>query len=248
MNAPEIRFNDDRLARFSPIFEGDAVGLGLVGLDAETTLTDAEGLDILAENRSVGPQVKDITAGGMGGPLPFRDSLQQRLDLLHLKPEDLDVLHAVYAERAFSGVGSAVERIRELAAKVVVISGGFTRALMPFAVKLGFDPRDVHALTLGEDGQASEHLLLNPRGKRLVFDQLLQGLEGSSRQLHAMVGDGMTDAEVASDDTVFISVGDRSKVLERADISVPDISFVPEAIQALFARFGLTLQRDEAAK
>ncbi len=110
----------------------------LVIMDFDGTLVDGETIDILAELAGVEEEVARITEMAMKGELEFEEALKRRVRLLAGSPASL-LYEAAKRLRPNPGVREFLATARELGAKVVVVSGGFTDVVEEFRRKLGLD-------------------------------------------------------------------------------------------------------------
>jgi D-3-phosphoglycerate dehydrogenase len=178
--------------------------LATLVLDFDSTFTQVEALDVLAEQLAQGDpdraadaaQIKALTDQAMSGDISFSDALQRRIQLLRPTRDDIAALAEVLKTKISASILRNKAVFTEHPGKVRIISGGFHDFIDPVVADLGIDAEYVLAnrLIYNADGVAIGVDLTNPLsqdgGKVTAVQQL--NLPGSV----AMVGDGWTDYEV----------------------------------------------------
>lgn len=206
--------------------EHEAKHFSHVVFDVDGTLS-IEGLDVLAEAKGLGEQVRAITEEGMNGG-NFHGSLSRRLDMLAPTRDEMEWLAKQYIEGVVPGARETIYRLHEMGKDVRMVSGGFADAIVPLALELGIAPDRVHANTMWFEsgrfcGFDPDNELAYTGGKPRLLRQL--GLEGAI----VNIGDGSTDAEIKTEGVSdrFILFGGLSGVREglvaAADIVVADV-------------------------
>jgi phosphoserine phosphatase len=110
----------------------------MVVFDMDSTLVQAEVINILAERVGAGEQVARITAAAMNGKLDFKESLTRRV--AHLKGLPETVLAEVAENLQLTdGAERVVSTLKGLGYKLGIISGGFDYFGRFFQQKLGLD-------------------------------------------------------------------------------------------------------------
>ncbi|AVR47556.1 phosphoglycerate dehydrogenase [Christiangramia fulva] len=205
-------------------------------IDFDSTFTQVEALDVLGEiSLANNPkkeqklqQLKDLTDRGMTGTLPFRDSLQQRLDILEAHKNDLPEL----VERLKKRVSVSFVRnevfFEEYKDRIYIISNGFKEFIVPIVSEFGVKKENVFANTFefDEDGNivGFDH------------DNVLSSNNGKVEQLKSLelkgdvyvIGDGYTDYEIkaaglANKFYAFTENVERDNILEKADHITPSL-------------------------
>jgi len=168
--------------------------------DFDGTIVSCETIDVLAgialhnhaHADAIQAQIAGITALGMEGKLPFRESLEQRLALVSLtKTHVAEVIKAVKPKISPSFVALA-STWHERQDHVHVISNGFQEVIEAVLAPLGILPQQIHASRFEYDDQnnvigVEESMLLEPAGK----GKMLASLDLGSDVI--VVGDGYTD-------------------------------------------------------
>src|SRR5690606_14050274 len=102
-------------------------------IDFDSTFTQVEALDILGEiSLSKDPRkeeklkaIKDITEKGMDGRLSFRESLEQRMELLQANRSQISDLVAALKNKISMSFQRNKEFFQENADNIYIISNGF---------------------------------------------------------------------------------------------------------------------------
>jgi len=107
--------------------------------DMDSTITEQECIDEIADFAGLRGEVAGITRRAMAGELDFVAALQERVALLAGLGED--VLGRVMADRitVTPGAATLVATMRRHGAYTVLVSGGFTFCAADIAARLGFD-------------------------------------------------------------------------------------------------------------
>ena len=204
-------------------------------LDVDSTLTDVEGIAWLATHRGpdVTAAVDAMTQDAMTGALPLDAVYAKRLSLVRPSRNDLSALAEAYSSAVVAGAHEAIVKLREAGVRVVLVSGGLRDAILPFAARLGFAARDVHAVELRfePDGSYAGFDPLSPLacagGKPTVARTL--GLKAPV----LAVGDGSTDAELkpcVDAFAAFTGVARRESVVAVADYVITRFAELPPLV------------------
>ena len=199
-------------------------------IDFDSTFTKVEALDLLAEialenhpdkDKSV-RKIKEITDKGMEGAISFRESLEERLNLLSANKAHMPVLIDQLKNKVSSSFKRNKEFIQEYADQFYILSNGFKDFIVPVVADYGIDEKNVFAneFEYDSDGNISgfnkDNILSSNNGKPKQIERLK--LEGEVYVL----GDGFTDYEIkkagfAKKFYAFTENVRREKVLEKAD-------------------------------
>ena len=194
-------------------------------LDVDSTLTGLEGIDWLAAQRgpTVAAKVARLTELAMSGEKSLDDVFELRLREVRPSRSEVERLGAEYVRLAAIDAAEAIRDMQRAGVRVVMISGGIREAILPLAVALGVESKDVHAVGLsftpdGEfAGHDTENRLAHQFGKRIVVEGL------ALPRPSAAVGDGMTDAEMKPAVDCFIAYTGfvrRDAVTKQANASI----------------------------
>lgn len=205
-------------------------------IDFDSTFTQVEALDVLAEitlkdhpeKEARIHKIKDVTDLGMAGQLSFRESLEQRVDVLDAHENHLPEL----IEELRKLVSKSFQRNRDFLEKhsenIYIMSNGFVDFIRPIVT-------DYHI--------KSEHVFANSfefddHGKIVGFDRSnpLSSNNGKVEQLKQLnlqgdiyvIGDGYNDYEIkaaglANKFYAFTENVERNNVLEKADHITPSL-------------------------
>lgn len=188
----------------------------LVCFDMDSTLIQAEVIDVLADAAGVGPRVAAITEAAMRGELDFTESFRQRLALL----EGLDaaVLPRLAAELPVTpGAEKLITTLKRLGYRVAILSGGFDYFAKDLQDRLGID--EVHANHLeiidGKlTGRIKGPVVDGPRKAALLRD--IADREGFRLEQTIAVGDGANDLPMLSIAGLGIAYRAKPLVKQRA--------------------------------
>ncbi len=173
-------------------------------IDFDSTFTKVEALDVLGEisladsenKEEVLEKIKNITNSGMAGGISFRESLEQRLDLLHANKKHLPLLIKKLKEQVSESIKRNRAFFEEYADNVLIISSGFKEFIEPIVMEFGVKKENIYANEFKEDANGNlvsfnpDILLSQDNGKVKLLQALnLQG------DVH-VIGDGYTDYEI----------------------------------------------------
>ncbi len=162
--------------------------------DMDSTMTQQECIDELADAAGIGAHVRDITARAMNGELNFTGALQERVRLL--KGLSRDTVQNVLETRITYMQGGAVllATMKAHGAYTALVSGGFTFFTKAVAADLGFDEHRANTLLFENDILTGEVALpiLGRQAKIEALEALTSRLEISEAEVIA-VGDGAND-------------------------------------------------------
>jgi D-3-phosphoglycerate dehydrogenase len=178
--------------------------LATLVLDFDSTFTQVEALDILAELVAAADParaadvglIKTLTDQAMSGEISFAEALQRRVQLLKPTREDIAALVEVLKEKVSASIVRNRAVFDEHAGKIRIISGGFHDFVDPVVAEYNIAPEYVLAnrLIFNEEGVAIGIDLTNPLSQDGGKAIALQALNVSGAVV--MVGDGWTDFEV----------------------------------------------------
>jgi len=162
--------------------------------DMDSTMTEQECIDELADAAGIGPHVRDITARAMNGELDFTEALQERVKLL--KGLSRDTVQNVLETRITYMPGGAVllATMKAHGAYTALVSGGFTFFTKAVAADLGFDEHRANTL-LFDNGVLTGEVALPILGRQAKIEamQELTTRLGISEAEVIAVGDGAND-------------------------------------------------------
>lgn len=198
--------------------------------DFDSTIISIEALDEIARfvshrgghDANMVQKIEEITEMGMQGKISFAQSLGMRLELIKLHRRDIDDFKDVVTKSITVSVDKNRHFIEKNRANLYVVSGGFRDLILPAALSVGFDEKNVFANDFIFDaddhviGFDENNFLTEPFGKAQQVKQL--NLDGYV----LMMGDGWTDYEVkqegvADEFIAFVEHSYRKKIVEKAD-------------------------------
>lgn len=197
----------------------------LVLFDCDSTLSTIEGIDELARQAGVDAEVAELTRSAMEGRVPLEAVYGRRLELIQPDREAIKWLGSRYLESEVIGAQEVMSALQTLGKDVHVVSAGIRNAVRALAQRLGVPRSRVHAVDLIFDvagryrGFDERSPLTRAGGKAEICRQL-----GAESRVAALVGDGITDLEVAAAGVFVIGFGGvvaREVMRERADCFVP---------------------------
>jgi len=206
--------------------------------DFDSTLTQVEALDVLAEislankpaeeRNKIVKQIQEITDLGIDGEISFTDSLRRRIDLLKAHKNDLEALITLLKGK----ISKSIERNKEFfidhANQIYVISAGFKEFIIPIVAEYHISPERVYANTFEFDAQGNiigfdtNNYLSQHNGKIACLKAM--NLPG---EIH-VIGDGYSDfvmreAGIAHKFFAYTENVAREKVLPVADYITPSL-------------------------
>lgn len=161
----------------------------------------------------------NLTNRAMNGEVPIQAVYAERMDLIRPTRQETDALARAYVEKLAAGAAETIRALRDAGVRVVLLSGGFRRAIGPVARSLGLGDADLHAVDVQWDDAGAyqdfdrQSPLTTLHGKMEVVRTL-----NLPRPILA-VGDGATDAAMrpAVDSFVaFTAFQRRQAVVEAA--------------------------------
>ena len=195
----------------------------LVVFDMDSTLIEAEVIDLLAQAHGVGPRVAAITEQAMRGELDFNQSLTQRLAML--KGLDESALAEIALQLPLmAGAERLIKTLQSFGYRTAIISGGFTYFARHLQTMLGIDHAYANELEIVA-GQLTGRVLgtvVDGQRKAELLRQIAAA-EGVSLAQVIAVGDGANDLPMLS--IAGLGIAFRAKPLVRRE--------APQAISTL---------------
>ncbi|HYV98046.1 MAG TPA: HAD-IB family phosphatase [Gemmatimonadaceae bacterium] len=198
-----------------------------VAFDADSTLSDLEGIDWLASLRTpaLAAKIARLTTDAMEGRIAIEAVYGKRLAAIAPTRDEVSRLANVYCERADPAAAACVGALQRAGVRVAIVSGGLRPALLPMARMLAIAEDDVYGVpvTFGPDGSYAgfdeTSVLTREDGKARM------AMELSDRYGRPMlhIGDGMTDAAthgLADAFAAYVGFARRERVVASADFVV----------------------------
>lgn len=200
-----------------------------VCFDVDSTVITDEGIDELAAFCGKGKEVSQWTTRAMGGGIPFRTALRERLGIINASREKLHEFIERNPVHLTPGIRELVNRLQEQGTAVYLVSGGFRRVIQRAAEQLDIPDENIFANRLQFDDEGhyngfDENEPTSDSGGKTRVLKLLKEKHGYKSLV--MIGDGATDLETfpSAADT-FIGFGGnvvREKVKAHAPWYVTD--------------------------
>ncbi len=193
--------------------------------DFDSTLVKLETLDVLADMKGIGEEVRGLTEASMSGLVPIEEVFEKKVDMIAPSFEMIKALHES-PDVLVDGIEEVIEILHRLGKEVFILTSNFDVVVAPYARRLGIPAHRVVANELfhtdeGEYlGMNSRNALAHTGGKRIMIDQHIR-----SKQEAVMVGDSVTDLACQPSVHRFIGFGGvvvREVVRTRADVFVED--------------------------
>jgi len=190
---------------------------GLVAMDMDSTLITIECIDEIADLHGIKQKVAAITASAMRGEIDYPESLRRRVALL----EGLDekALERVYDERLRLSPGAErmLERLRTLAIKTLLVSGGFTFFTERLKQRLSLDYTLSNTLAIQNHKLSGKVLgqTVDAKTKAAKLRELRDAL-GLARDQVIAIGDGANDLAMMAEAGVSIAYHAKPVVREKA--------------------------------
>ena len=230
-NDTSARSPRDNSAR-SPRDDSSRPPFDVVFLDCDSTLSAIEGIDELARDAGVFPQVEQLTREAMDGTSSLESVYGRRLAIVRPTRAAIDALALRYVECVVPGADDLIAGLTLLEKRVHLISGGVLEALLPLAARLGIAEDKVHAVSLRFDANGAyagfdeASPLARSGGKAETCREVL----AQSGHRAAIVGDGKTDLEARPPCVAVIGFGGvvaREVMRAGADAWVEGSSILP---------------------
>jgi phosphoserine phosphatase len=187
----------------------------LVVFDMDSTLVQAEVIDILAARAGAGTKVAAITEAAMNGRIDFKDSLTRRVALLEGLPET--VLGEVAAGlKLTDGAERVVSTLKGLGYKLGIISGGFDYFGKFVQAKLGLDYVFANQLEIADGkltGRLKGDIIDGPKKAEIL--KTIAMVENINLEQTIAVGDGANDLPMLH--TAGLGVAFHAKPIVRAN-------------------------------
>jgi phosphoserine phosphatase len=195
----------------------------LVVFDMDSTLIQAEVIDILAQQAGAGEEVAKITAATMRGEMDFKESLTRRVALL--KGLDEKALAQVARQLVLTeGADRVVKTLKRLGYKIGIISGGFDYFGEYLQKKLGLDYVFANVLEI-ENGRVTGNITgeIIDGPKKAEILRTITTVENISLQQTIAVGDGANDLPMISIAGLGIAFHAKPVVKENVENSISSI-------------------------
>ncbi len=204
----------------------------IICFDCDSTLSEIEGIDELADRAGCGAEMAALTNAAMNGEVSLESVYAQRLALIKPDKKSIDWLADLYIAKMVQGVEEVFQQLHQQGKQVHIISGGLKQAILPLAEKLQVDATKVHAVDVlfGSNGEYLDYNQQSPLARNGGKAEICLQLNKTGLKL-VIVGDGNTDMEAKKSGAFCIGFGGvvaRKIVQAQADVFVdnPDLKAV----------------------
>lgn len=180
----------------------------IISIDCDATLSQVEGVDVLAQQNNVGDQVAELTHQAMRETGLSNGLYQKRLELIKPSRDQMCALGELYAQEITPDAQAVIDVLQSLGKRVYVLSAGLLPAVQMLTDSLGIPREHVFAVDCYFDeaghyaGYDESSPLVRKGGKVEILNQVR---EPGERVVH--IGDGMNDAETQGHVDCFIGFG-----------------------------------------
>lgn len=199
--------------------------------DCDSTLTNAEGIDLLADMNDVWEEVSELTRRAMERSSLTVDIFEKRLELVNPSLEQVQDLGDLYIANLTHDVREVIKLLKEAGRNIFILTGGLQPAVNYLARYLGIGYKNVYSVEMYFN-QAGEYTgfdksspLVKGHGKAKIAKEITEKYGKS-----VLIGDGKNDSEAAGEVELFIGYGGavrRQNVLEDSEIYIECNSFAP---------------------
>ncbi|XP_007906646.1 phosphoserine phosphatase [Callorhinchus milii] len=215
-----------------------------VCFDVDSTVIKEEGIDELAKFCGVGDAVAEMTRNAMGGAIPFRKALTERLAVIRPSREQVNKLITDHPPQLTEGIKDLVDRLQKRGVQVFLISGGFQCIVEHVATRINVPLTNVYANRLkfyfnGEYAGFDETQPTAESGGKGRIISLLKEQKGFKKVV--MIGDGATDLEACPPADAFIGFGGnviRQQVKDNAPWFISSFKDILEELETKVSRQG----------
>jgi phosphoserine phosphatase len=192
--------------------------------DFDSTLANAETLDMLGDFAGVGTEVRKLTDASMNGDIPMEEIFERKVDMIAPSREMIDRVNT--RNLLTEGMEETIAALQKLGKEVFILTSNFTILVEPWAKKLNIAPERIigNELFFDDEGNYLGMNMTNPLahggGKRIVIEQHVK-----EKEFAVMIGDSVSDMATQPSVAKFIGFGGivaRDRVREGADVFVED--------------------------
>src|SRR3990167_3331143 len=199
--------------------------------DCDATLSQIEGINVLAEMNGVKEAVHLLTEEAMDKTGITREIYKKRLDLVRPNSTQLSGLGKHYYDHVTPDVDHVIHIFQRLNKTVYVISAGIQKAVVDFAAQLNIPSPNIFAVDIyfDKNGEYADYDHESPMARQGGKREVIQHLKSKHKHiLH--IGDGMNDVEAADVVTRFVGYGGayfREHIASLCDFYIKSRSVTP---------------------
>ena len=175
--------------------------------DFDSTIIACESLDLLADIKGVGEEVRQMTKLSMDGVVALEDVFSKKMSLINPSKIDIKLILGKCKSLFVDGVESVISVLLSFDKKIFILSSNFHCIVDPIAEILHIPSKNVLANNLyfrdnNYNGMDKNSLLATARGKVQTIKQHINELD------HAvMIGDSVSDSYCREVVNLFIGFG-----------------------------------------
>ncbi|XP_043784877.1 phosphoserine phosphatase isoform X1 [Apis laboriosa] len=181
-----------------------------ITFDVDSTVIQEEGIDELAKFCGKENDVISLTNRAMQGDMTFRQSLEERLNII--KPNLMQIKQFLASRpiKLSPGIKTLITTLQNHKKQIFFISGGFHSLIAPIATSLNIPLENIFANKLkfyytGEYAGFDENQPTAENGGKVKVIKYLKNKKELKTIVH--IGDGSTDLETTSIVDLFIGYG-----------------------------------------
>ncbi len=202
-------------------------------IDFDSTFITEESLDELAkyklrdqpDSQKMLNKIKSLTNAGMNGDIPFKQSLDERMEVLNLNRSDINSVSKILSECVTPSFTKNKSFFIENNNKIIILSGGFKELIVPIVDDFGILSSNVFANDFIYNSSEqitgiNQDNIMSKNGGKVKQSKLLS-IHGT---VH-VIGDGYTDYEIKLDGPAthffaFTENVERKNICELADLTL----------------------------
>ena len=202
-------------------------------IDFDSTFITEESLDELAkyklrdqpDSQTMLNKIKSLTNAGMNGDIPFKQSLDERMEVLNLNRSDINSVSKILSECVTPSFTKNKSFFIENNNKIIILSGGFKELIVPIVDDFGILSSNVFANDFIYNSSEqitgiNQDNIMSKNGGKVKQSKLLS-IHGT---VH-VIGDGYTDYEIKLDGPAthffaFTENFERKNICELADLTL----------------------------
>lgn len=202
-------------------------------IDFDSTFITEESLDELAkyklrdqpDSQTMLNKIKSLTNAGMNGDIPFKQSLDERMEVLNLNRSDINSVSKILSECVTPSFTKNKSFFIENNNKIIILSGGFKELIVPIVDDFGILSSNVFANDFIYNSSEqitgiNQDNIMSSNGGKVKQSKLL-----SINGIVHVIGDGYTDYEIKLDGPAthffaFTENVERKNICELADLTL----------------------------